>query len=161
MRGLLSWCEHRPPIDASFPPFPVNGSGSVVPRVPVEGALAWFMGSSYQPEHQMERSDLDNQARNFEHLQQLLPELARHLALAFSGTTLKTWKGTRCVTADRLPAVGPLETQAQPSLWLCAGMGSRGMSFSVLCAELLAARMGAEPLPLEAKLARSLEALRA
>jgi hypothetical protein len=35
------------------------------------------------------------------------------------------------------------------------------MSFSVLCAELLAARFGAEPLPIEAKLARSLEALRA
>jgi tRNA 5-methylaminomethyl-2-thiouridine biosynthesis bifunctional protein len=35
-------------------------------------------------------------------------------------------------------------------------MGSRGLSFSVLCAELLAARMGAEPLPLEASLARFL-----
>jgi tRNA 5-methylaminomethyl-2-thiouridine biosynthesis bifunctional protein len=40
-------------------------------------------------------------------------------------------------------------------------MGSRGMSFSVLCAELLAARMGAEPLPIESRLAKSLNALRA
>jgi tRNA 5-methylaminomethyl-2-thiouridine biosynthesis bifunctional protein len=34
------------------------------------------------------------------------------------------------------------------------------LSFSVLCAELLAARMGAEPLPVEASLARFLQALR-
>jgi tRNA 5-methylaminomethyl-2-thiouridine biosynthesis bifunctional protein len=40
-------------------------------------------------------------------------------------------------------------------------MGSRGLSFSVLCAELLAARLGAEPLPVEASLARVLHALRA
>lgn len=161
MRGLLNWDFHQAPIDASFPPFPVNGSGSVVPRIPVDGGLAWFMGASYQPESQAERSDLANQANNFKHLEPLLPPLARHLASAFATGTLKTWKNTRCVTADRLPAVGPLHASAQPGLWLCAGMGSRGLSFSVLCAELLAARFGAEPLPIEAKLAHSLEALRA
>jgi tRNA 5-methylaminomethyl-2-thiouridine biosynthesis bifunctional protein len=101
-----------------------------------------------------------NQANNFKHLEQLLPSLACHLAAAFATGTLKTWKNTRCVTADRLPAVGPLQASDQPGLWLCAGMGSRGLSFSVLCAELLAARFGAEPLPIEAKLATSLEALR-
>lgn len=161
MRGLLNWDFHQVPIDTSFPAFPVNGSGSVVPRIPAEGGLAWFMGSSYQPEPQPERSDMANQANNFKHLEQLLPPLARHLAPAFATGTLKTWKNTRCITADRLPAVGPLQASDQPGLWLCAGMGSRGLSFSVLCAELLAARFGAEPLPIEAKLARSLDALRA
>jgi tRNA 5-methylaminomethyl-2-thiouridine biosynthesis bifunctional protein len=160
MRGLLNWDFHQAPIDAGFPTFPVNGSGSVVPRIPVDGKLAWFMGSSYQPESQPERSDMANQANNFKHLEQLLPPLACHLAGAFATDTLNTWKNTRCVTADRLPAVGPLQASDQPGLWLCAGMGSRGLSFSVLCAELLAARFGAEPLPIEAKLASSLEALR-
>jgi tRNA 5-methylaminomethyl-2-thiouridine biosynthesis bifunctional protein len=161
MRGMLNWNWHESQIDASFPPFPVNGSGSIVPRVSVEGKLAWFMGSSYQPASQIERSDMANQAINFTHLEQLLPPLAQHLAPAFASDTLKTWKNTRCVTADRLPAVGALTIADQPGLWLCAGLGSRGLSFSVLCAELLAARFGAEPLPVEAKLARSLEALRA
>lgn len=161
MRGLLNWSTHTVTDEASFPRFPVNGSGSMVPNVPIDHGRAWYMGSSYQPETQIERSDLDNQARNFEHLAQLLPTLADQLAPAFSTSTLGTWKGTRCVTADRLPAVGPLEVTEQPGLWLCAGLGSRGMSFSVLCAELLAARFGAEPLPIEAKLARSLEAMRA
>ncbi len=160
MRGLLSWQRHQAPVDASFPTFPVNGSGSVLPRIPVEGGLAWFMGSSYQPESQLERCDQDNHLSNLAHLAQLLPPLARHLTPAFAAGALPTWRGTRCVTVDRLPAVGPLEAIAQPSLWLCAGLGSRGLSFSVLCAELLAARFGAEPLPVEVKLAQLLNARR-
>jgi tRNA 5-methylaminomethyl-2-thiouridine biosynthesis bifunctional protein len=39
-------------------------------------------------------------------------------------------------------------------------MGSRGLSFSVLCAELLAAQWGGEPWVIEARLARLLTALR-
>lgn len=160
LRGLLSWASHAGPVSPVFPPHPVNGSGSVVPSVPMNGKLAWFMGSSYQPATQMERPDQDNHLSNLQHLQRLLPELAGHLQTAFESGELKSWKNTRCVTPDRLPAVGPLEACDQPGLWLCAGLGSRGLSFSVLCAELLAARWGAEPWPLEAGLARSLDALR-
>jgi tRNA 5-methylaminomethyl-2-thiouridine biosynthesis bifunctional protein len=63
--------------------------------------------------------------------------------------------------ADRMPVVGALDAGDQPGLWICAGLGSRGLSFSVLCAELLAARMNAEPLPVEASLAKVLQPLRA
>ncbi|MBE0473651.1 FAD-dependent 5-carboxymethylaminomethyl-2-thiouridine(34) oxidoreductase MnmC [Rhodoferax sp.] len=160
LRGLLSWATHTEPEPDGFPPHPVNGSGAMVPHVPMDGSLAWFMGSSYQSASEAERSDQDNHLGNLQHLQALLPELASQLQTAFESGTLKHWKNTRCVTADRLPAVGPLETGEQPGLWLCAGMGSRGLSFSVLCAELLAARWGAEPWPLEIGLARSLDALR-
>ena len=47
-----------------------------------------------------------------------------------------------------------------PGLWLCAGMGARGISLSVLCGELLAARLENEPLPLDASLAKHLAAER-
>lgn len=161
LRGLLSWATHTEPEPAIFPPYPVNGSGAMVSHVPMDGSSAWFMGSSYQSASETERSDQDNHLSNLQHLQALLPELASQLQTAFESGTLNSWKNTRCVTTNRLPAVGPLETGAQPGLWLCAGMGSRGLSFSVLCAELLAARWGAEPWPLEASLARSLDALRA
>lgn len=160
MRGMLSWSVHQAGTTAAFPPFPVNGSGSMVPRIPVNVGQAWFMGASYQPDSQVERDDQTNHASNLAHLRQLLPSLAAQLAPAFDTGSLNHWKGTRCVTADRLPAVGPLEACEQPSLWLCAGMGSRGLSFSVLCAELLAAQFGAEPWPVEVKLARMLNALR-
>ncbi len=160
MRGLLSWARHNNTGTAAFPPQPVNGSGSMVPRIPIEGGSAWFMGSSYQPDSQPERPDQDNHRSNWQHLQPLLPELANALQQTFEAGEVNSWKNTRCVTTDRLPAVGPLETSEQASLWICAGLGSRGLSFSVLCAELLAARWGLEPWPVEASLARSLEALR-
>jgi tRNA 5-methylaminomethyl-2-thiouridine biosynthesis bifunctional protein len=161
MLGMLNWNWHQDTEPDHFPAFPVNGSGSVVPHIPLDGSQAWFMGSTYQPSDQPERCDSANQSINFEHLERLLPELAQHLAPAFASDKLKSWKASRCVTQDRLPAVGPLTNEPQASLWLCAGLGSRGLSFSVLCAELLAARISAEPWPIEAKLARMLEALRA
>lgn len=163
MRGLLSWALHsESTVDETvFPPFPVNGFSGLVSHVPTDQGPAWFMGSTYQPEQLLERSDADNHLRNFDHLQQLLPSLAAPLAATFSSDALQTWKGTRCISADRLPLVGPLDAGEQPSLWLCAALGSRGLSFSVLCAELLAAQMGAEPLPVETKLAKALNALRA
>ncbi|OGB58839.1 MAG: hypothetical protein A2503_11085 [Burkholderiales bacterium RIFOXYD12_FULL_59_19] len=160
MRGLLSWARHNNTSKAVFPPHPVNGSGSLVPRVPVDGGFAWFTGSSYQPDSQPERPDQDNHLGNWQHLQPLLPELADALQQPFESGELNSWKGTRCVTTDRLPAVGPLEASDASGLWICAGLGSRGLSFSVLCAELLAARWGLEPWPVEASLAKSLNALR-
>jgi tRNA 5-methylaminomethyl-2-thiouridine biosynthesis bifunctional protein len=160
MRGLLSWALHDDTGKAAFPPHPVNGSGSMVPRVPMEGGTAWFMGSSYQPDSQPERPDQDNHLGNWQHLQPLLPELADALQQKFESGELNSWKNTRCVTTDRLPAVGPLEASDTPGLWICAGLGSRGLSFSVLCAELLAARWGLEPWPIEASLAKALNALR-
>jgi len=160
MRGLLSWAEHADSHNAVFPAFPVNGAGSLISHVPLDAGTAWFAGSSYQPAHQPERSDADNHEHNRGHLQQLAPNLAAALTPVFTSKTLQAWKGTRCVSADRMPLVGPLDSGASPSLWLCAALGSRGLSFSVLCAELLAARMGAEPLPVEANLAKVLDALR-
>lgn len=160
MRGLLSWALHDDTSKPVFPPCPVNGSGSMVPQIPVDGGTAWFAGASYQPDDQPERPDEDNHRSNWQHLQPLLPELAAALKQRFDSGDLNSWKNTRCVTTDRLPAVGPLEASEAPSLWICAGLGSRGLSFSVLCAELLAARWGLEPWPVEASLARSLNALR-
>jgi len=90
----------------------------------------------------------------------LLPPAADALAPAFAPDAAQGWGNTRCVSADRLPLVGPLEDGPQPTLWLSAALGSRGLSFAVLCAELLAARLGAEPWPLEASLARFLHARR-
>lgn len=170
VRGQLSWAMHLDSPGAAatppppFPPFPVNGAGSVVPGVPFtygsHPGLAWFIGSSYQPDHLAQSPDDKNHAANLARLNQLLPALGLALTPQFVDGAIHAWKNTRCVTADRLPAVGPLCHGDNPTLWICAGMGSRGLSFSVLCAELLAARWGAEPLPLDAGLAQALNALR-
>lgn len=171
MRGLLSWGLHASVSDAAqahFPDRPVNGSGSVIPWVPLDTTSgtdpemnqAWFVGSSYQKDTQPELVDAANHLSNLERLNRLMPELGAALAPEFQTGEVHHWKNTRCVTLDRLPLVGPLIEKDHPDLWICAGMGSRGMSFSVLCAELLAAQWGNEPWPVGAALARSLYALR-
>jgi tRNA 5-methylaminomethyl-2-thiouridine biosynthesis bifunctional protein len=163
--GQLSWALHAGAANDAFPAFPVNGSGSVIPRVPYTGGTAWFVGSSYQAPTQGPCSETENHASNLKRLSALLPGLGVALAPGFTAAAVNSWQNTRCVTADRLPMVGPLmapTTDAtQSSVWMCAGMGSRGLTFSALCAELLAAQWGSEPLPVESSLAATLSTLRA
>jgi len=56
--------------------------------------------------------------------------------------------------------VGPVQAAPEASLWISAAMGARGLTLAALCAELLAARLSGEPLPLPARLARLLDAQR-
>jgi tRNA 5-methylaminomethyl-2-thiouridine biosynthesis bifunctional protein len=160
MRGQLSWAMHQGALDATFPAFPVNGAGSVIPVVPIDGGCAWYIGSSYQNECLPPLPDETNHAANLGRLSKLLPTLGQTLAQRFTVGPINAWKSTRCVTSDHLPAVGPVYQADHPTLWICAGMGSRGLSFSALCAELLAASWGAEPWPIASGLAQSLKALR-
>ena len=128
--------------------------------VPVDGKTAWFIGSSYEPESKPALPDETNHVANFSRLSKLLPPLSHVLEKSFTTGPINAWKQTRCVTFDRLPIVGPLYKSDNPGLWICGGMGSRGMTFSVLCAELLAARWGAEPLPVELGLTHAITAMR-
>jgi tRNA 5-methylaminomethyl-2-thiouridine biosynthesis bifunctional protein len=70
------------------------------------------------------------------------------------------WQGQRCVSHDRLPLVGPLLAAPDATLWLCAGMGARGMAWAGMCAELLASRISGEPWPLSRDLARHVDSQR-
>ena len=154
VRGQVSWAR-RSPGDA-LPPFPVKGNGHFIPDVPM-GATAWFCGSTFQ------RGDADLAERasdhmeNLERLQQLLPAVAEQLGPAFTAGSVQAWTGVRCASSDRRPLLGQIE----PGLWVSTAMGSRGLTFAVLCAELLAARLHGEPLPLALKLAQALDVSRA
>jgi tRNA 5-methylaminomethyl-2-thiouridine biosynthesis bifunctional protein len=55
---------------------------------------------------------------------------------------------------DRLPAVGGLGV---PGLYALTGLGSRGMTWSALAAEVLASQICGEPLPVEADLVAALD----
>jgi hypothetical protein len=76
-------------------------------------------------------------------------------AVAKAGGDVNAWVGVRCASGDRRPLVGPLTEEAN-GLWACTALGSRGLSFAALCAELLAAQWHGEPLPLPAALAKAL-----
>ena len=159
LQGTLSLGTcHVPQAPAAqpFPPYPVNGHGSFVWGVPTGQAPIWLAGSTFRSDAALPADLAQEHAANLAKLQVLLPGVAAALAAQFEQAQVQAWQGTRCVTHDRLPLVGPLEEGDAPTFWLCAGMGARGLSFSALCAELLAAELGGEPLPLESRLARSL-----
>lgn len=179
VRGQVSWGLRR----ASTPPlvpFPVNGHGNLVPDVPLDGAWGegtadrlWVMGSTFERDvRDLPPSGGDRLAahrHNWSRLQGLLSGRADELdalrrAAAGDGSTLEDaahiWAAVRCTSQDRLPLVGPLDAQALPGLWACTAMGSRGLTLSALCAELLAARLHQEPLPIDGRLARALDCSR-
>ena len=101
-------------------------------------------------------------ATNWRRLQELLPNAAPTLQAAFASTSpsdsaaVRAWASVRCTATDRLPIVGPVDAQSLPGLWVCTAMGARGLTRAVLCGELLAALVNAEPLPLDARLARAM-----
>jgi tRNA 5-methylaminomethyl-2-thiouridine biosynthesis bifunctional protein len=160
IRGLMSWGMQREVDAALFPPFPVNGMGSFISNVPVDGGLAWFAGGSYEPDDRNPASPAEHHQANLARLQGLLPAVGAALLADFETGKVRGWGQTRCTSTDRLPLAGPLTSGDRPTLWASTGMGSRGLSFSVLCAELLAARLNGEPLPIEAGLARFLHTFR-
>jgi tRNA 5-methylaminomethyl-2-thiouridine biosynthesis bifunctional protein len=160
VHGTLShgiYAEEVPDLPAT----PVNGNGCFIPRVPVNEGEQWCVGSSFEPDVLAAADTWTQHASNMQRLQHLLPGAGTEIAETLDRGPVSQWSATRCVTHDRLPLVGPVGNDPNGGLWLCVGMGSRGLSFSALCAELLAARLCAEPLPIEFSLSRSLDANRA
>ena len=140
---------------APLPPFPVNGQGGLIPGISTPDGPLWLMGASYERDWSEPQLKAQDHADNLARLQQLLPPAAEALANEFDPMRAQGWAGVRCATPNRLPLVMPLPGTGQ--LWLCTGMGSRGLSFAALCAELLAAQLHCEPLPVDRRLAQALQ----
>jgi len=155
VRGQVSWGRHD--AASTLPSTPVNGNGNLIAHVPQGDAFAWFCGSTFQ------RGDTDTAPRaadhayNFERLSALLPAAAHEVSAAFADGSARAWTGVRCASADRRPLVG----QLAPGLWVSTAMGSRGLTFAGLCAELLCAQLHSEPLPLGQRSAQALDVARA
>jgi tRNA 5-methylaminomethyl-2-thiouridine biosynthesis bifunctional protein len=144
-----------------LPPFPVNGHGSFISGVPApDGQPGWFIGSTFERDCTQAPVRVQDHAANQLRLATLLPDLGAAMHDQFSPEHVQGWAGLRCTLPDRLPAVGPIDSQRLPGLWLCAGMGARGISLAVLCGELAAAWLNNEPLPLPPALVKHLSAER-
>ena len=164
IRGQVSVAGHTARTRAAMPPFPVNGHGNLVPDFPdASGAHQWITGSTFKRDVcELPPSAADQRAAhagNAEKLAALLPGCAEALKGFFSAPELPaTWSRLRCAAYDRIPVAGPVGRGAEDArgLWVLTGLGSRGLTLSLLCAELLAARLHGEPLPLDAKLAQAL-----
>ncbi|MDD0814520.1 FAD-dependent 5-carboxymethylaminomethyl-2-thiouridine(34) oxidoreductase MnmC [Curvibacter sp. HBC28] len=164
LRGQLSWAVAQ--AGEQLPPHPVNGQGSLIPHLPVPGGTAWYTGSTFDRGHPLQAAGEatplkpDDHETNLNKLASLLPATAASLQSPAGSRTLQAWAGIRCTSPDRVPLVGPVNPEHRPGVWLCTALGTRGLTWGLLCAELLAAQLTGEPLPIELSLARALQASR-
>lgn len=153
IRGQVSWGYQA----LELPTCPVNGHGGLLPNIPSDKGSFWLMGSTYQRDASLPLIKQQDKDENFQRLQALLPQTAALLAEQFQAPNSNAWAGIRCATPNRLPLVKRVCTaDTGPGLWMCTGMGSRGLSFAALCGELLAAQVHGEPLPVESQLAKAM-----
>jgi tRNA 5-methylaminomethyl-2-thiouridine biosynthesis bifunctional protein len=108
-----------------------------------------------------------------------LARLARLLADAPAAAPIGTFDGLRCVARDRLPLAGAAADEAlawqqckrlkgahvedlprRAGVFACFALGSRGLTLAALLGELIACRIGGEPLPIERDLAAAVDPAR-
>lgn len=126
------------------------------------------IGASY---HRADRSTAyreEDQQENRERLLRCLPEVDWPTEVDVSGESARC--GVRCATRDHLPMTGPLpdyqrtleqyatlaqhkneaqEAPVHPGLFVLGALGSRGLCSGPLAAEILAAELCGEPIPLD------------
>jgi tRNA 5-methylaminomethyl-2-thiouridine biosynthesis bifunctional protein len=165
LRGQVSWGFMADvPEGSHMPATPVNGNGSFVHNINSPDGPAWYTGATYDRINGDARLLDADHAENLERLQALEPDTAAALAPLFAtvgtdATRVQGWAGVRCAVHDRLPMTGRVPN-APEGLYMNAAMGSRGLTLGLLCGELLAAQWHGEPLPIEARLAKFLDATR-
>ena len=166
VRGQVAW-GHAPndpnagaDAEAELPDVPINGDGHLIARVPTTDADAtgslWLAGATFDRDSVDLAPHASDTASNRERLARLHPGAAALLDVLAANT----WVGIRCASSDRRPLVGSLDEAAWPGVWVSTAMGSRGLTFAALCAELLAAHWHGEPLALPATLAKALDTRR-
>jgi tRNA 5-methylaminomethyl-2-thiouridine biosynthesis bifunctional protein len=152
------------PAGSPMPATPINGNGSFVHNITSPHGPAWYTGATYDRIHDDARLLEADHAENLERLKALEPDTAKALAPLFAtvGTAaprVHGWAGVRCGVHDRLPMTGRVPNTPE-GLYMNAAMGSRGLTLGLLCGELLAAQWHGEPLPIETRLAKFLDATR-
>ena len=184
LRGQVAWGPMPGgAADQALPRFPVNGLGSLIAHVPAPDGPWWITGSTFERGNPVAELLPQDHAHNRQRLAQLLPAAAEALQDAWDRGDVRAWAAVRATLPDRLPAVGAwwpedeektvpalaesaqtaIENVAKPAalpLHLLTGLGARGLTLSLLAADILAAWLHAEPLPVERSLAQRLRASR-
>jgi len=160
--GPMSLLSHA--LRQKLPSFPVNGHGSFIGHLKdfekPDSEAFWIVGSSFQ------RNDIDtltrqeDQVSNLIQWAELMPALRDEILSGVQLSQASSWSAIRSALPDRVPAVGGFQHPEFEGISVCTGMGARGLSWSVLCGELLAAQLNQEPLPMATSLAKRMAASR-
>ena len=125
----------------------VSREGYVTPATPFG---VHVVGATYEEGSTDTLAREEDHRANLARLKNLLPDFAATVdAARVAGRA-----GIRTVGPDRLPLVGAIPATAD--LYGLLGLGSRGLVYAPLCAELLVSQIEGEPLPLEKELAAGL-----
>ncbi len=135
IRGQVEWGTQtvQSALSADMLKLPVNGMGHFI-----SARGAWLAGATFQRDEvdlAPCRKDID---KNFAKLALLCPELSA-LDLTKLCAASKSWVGVRAAQKNRLPITEKLSTPTHLNVWVCAGLGSRGLSLAALCASRLLA----------------------
>lgn len=163
MRGQLS---HLSPAGIR-PRLPVAGLGYAI----ADTAQGLWCGATSQPGDAEPQLRLADQQRNLAQWAELSGQssAATGMEAQLQGGRV----GWRLATPDRMPLVGGLPLldysgrqdqgrfiPRRPGLALCTAMGSRGIAWSALCAQVMAAQVIGAPIPIEASLLDALDPVR-
>jgi tRNA 5-methylaminomethyl-2-thiouridine biosynthesis bifunctional protein len=144
VRGQLTYV----PEDRFDPPHAVVLRGGMV-LPPVEGKCV--VGASFDVDDQDPAPRASSDEGNLERLEKILPGFAR------GDFPLENRVAFRTVAPDRLPLAGRI---GRDGPYCLLALGSRGLIWSSLAAELIASMLEGEPLPLEGKLVDALDPAR-
>jgi tRNA 5-methylaminomethyl-2-thiouridine biosynthesis bifunctional protein len=151
---------------------PVVGEGYAVPFGAHHVAHRTLIGATYDIDDADRQMRPDGHIENLERVMRMLPALgAREPSIVFDGRV-----AFRSVTSDRMPMIGalvdepaaradaaklsgawPLDLPRAPGLYGAFAFGSRGLVWSALGAELIAAQIEGEPWPIERDLAEAID----
>jgi tRNA 5-methylaminomethyl-2-thiouridine biosynthesis bifunctional protein len=166
VRGQISMANA---FDMAMPHVPITGSGYLLPAI--DGRM--LFGATF------DRGDLDPGVRPEDHSRNLA-QLARLLGhpVALAPNQLEGRTGWRVSARDRLPLIGAVPdtrnasaTEATrlesvravprwPGLFMFTALGSRGITWSALGAQVLAAQVSGGPAPVAARLLEALDPAR-
>jgi tRNA 5-methylaminomethyl-2-thiouridine biosynthesis bifunctional protein len=139
VRGQVTYL---PPSPARALEVIVSGTGYVVP-IPEGGHC---IGASYHHDDHDPGVRIADHRDNLARAEAMLPGFAAGLSPA----DLKGWTGFRTTVPDRMPIFGATSVAG---VHMATGLGSRGLLWAPLGAELLACELEGEPLPLGLDLA--------
>ncbi len=112
------------------------------------------LGASFNEGMHDECIRVEDHAANLQRLDRMLPGFGGGVA----PEDLDGRVAFRAMSVDRLPVLGELPSQSD--LFACLALGSRGMTWAALAAEIVSSRIDGEPMPVERDLLAALDARR-
>jgi tRNA 5-methylaminomethyl-2-thiouridine biosynthesis bifunctional protein len=114
------------------------------------------IGASFNEDMADPQMRTEDHAANLNRLESMLPGFGEGMTPDRLGGRV----AFRAMSFDRLPVLGAMPGEGQDGLHACLALGSRGMTWGALSAEIVASRITGDPMPVETSLLNALDPAR-